>query len=101
MEAIRRLTANYTEEEYNKWLWCEGNSTTGNHYYDSIKGNEHIKDIACNLACVADDTGYEPEFLYEMFDECTNDHQEMGEDFFTARKHAFDYVVGVSYEQDW
>lgn len=70
-------------------------------YYDPIRGDDHIKDIACDLACVADDTGYEAEFLYEMFDEDVDDRLKTGETFIEARKNAFDYVVGVSYERDW
>jgi len=66
-----------------------------------INGDERIKDVACDLACVADDTGYEAEFLYEMFDEDMDDRLKSGETFIEARKNAFDYVVGVSYERDW
>lgn len=98
---LRRLTANYNEEEYNKWLHETPQPIDKRHYWDSIKGDEHIKDIACDLACVADDTGYEAEFLYQMFDESVEDRMELGEDFIEARKHAFSDVTTISYERDW
>lgn len=96
-EALRRLTADYTPAEYEAWLY-EGylaNIPKGNNTFEipTISENEHIKDIACMLSCVAEDTGYPAEYLYERYDECLRDGQ--------TRKEAFDFVAGVSYEQDW
>ena len=161
LDALRRLTASYTEEEYQAWLnesiTHEEPKTTGRkrrtfdadpheyakwylkdapeypgwqfNYFEllqadgtyryadkrifkpvdwdkvskkaSIKGNEHIKDIACELACVADDTGYQAELLYTMFEECVQQFQGDGDTYETARKRAFETVVITSYERDW
>ena len=101
-EAIRKLTANYTEEEYRKYLEQPTDlEAISRKYWDSIKGDEHIKDIACDLACVAIDTGYDAEFLYQMFDESVDDRMSLGETFEDARRLAFDDVVAISYERDW
>lgn len=96
-ELLRRLTANYTEEEYNEWL-AEPVLTKR---IPTIRGDERVKHVATALAEVALDTGYEPEFLYEVFDEQMNDYIELGEDTVTARRKAFDMVAQISYEQDW
>lgn len=101
-EAIKKLTANYTEEEYREYLDKPLNlDAISRKYWDSIKGDEHIKDIACDLACVAIDTGYDAEFLYQMFDESVDDRMSLGETFEDARRLAFDDVVAISYERDW
>ena len=96
-EVLRRLTADYTEAEYREWLYEDylKDIPKGKNTFEipTIDENERIKDIACMLACVAEDTGYEAEFLYERFDECLRDGQ--------TRREAFDYVAGVSYEYDW
>lgn len=101
-EMLRKLTSNYTEDEYKEYL-NESllDAPSSRKYYSSINGDESIKDIACDLACVACDTGYEAEFLYEMFDEQVQDRTELGDTYFEARRGAFDFVVGVSYEMDW
>ena len=52
-----------------------------------------IKDIAQTLTEVALDTGYEPEFLYERFDEEVRDGDTWAQ--------ALAYVTGVSMERDW
>lgn len=101
-ETIRKLTANYTEEEYREYLEQPTDlEAISRKYWDSIKGDEHTKDIACDLACVAIDTGYDAEFLYQMFDESVEDRMSMGETFTDARRLAFDDVVAISYERDW
>ena len=97
-ELLRRLTADYTEEERQEWFMETPQQIKP---LPEIRGDERNKDIACLLADVADDTGYEPEFLYEVFDEQMNDYIELGEDIITARRKAFDHVATVSYEQDW
>ena len=104
-EALRKLTANYTEEEYNAWLFDDYLKDVpkgkNNYTVPEIKGNERIKDIACLLTEVADDTGYEPEFLYKQFDEAVADRRELGESFIDARRLAFNDVACISYEKDW
>ena len=101
-EDLRKLTANYTEEEYRNYLNAPTDvDALTRKYYEPIKGDEYVKDIACDLACVADDTGYDAEFLYQMFDESVEDHMSLGETFEEARRSAFDVVVGISYERDW
>ena len=96
-EALRKLTANYTPAEYEAWLYEDylADIPKGKNEFKipTISENDGFKDIACALSEVAEDTGYEAEFLYEMFSECVKDGQ--------TNKEAFDYVAGVSYEQDW
>lgn len=100
-EVLRRLTANYTEEEYKEWLAEPIAEPVATKRIPTIRGDERNKHVATALAEVALDTGYEPEFLYEVFDEQVNDRIELGEDIITARREAFDHVATVSYEQDW
>lgn len=101
-ELLRRLTADYTEEEYKEWLNEPSDiDAITRRYNEPIRGDEHFKDIYCDLTCVAEDTGYEPEFLINMFCESVDDMVSLGESLKYAYKHSFDYVVGVSYEQDW
>lgn len=95
LEALRKLTADYTEAEYQEWIESEPRPVP------EISENEHIKDIAAELTSVALDTGYEPEFLYQMFDEATAEHLEDGLSLGLAHKKAFDEVAGISYEFDW
>ena len=90
-EFLRKLTADYTEDEYVAWLHELG--PVYKEKKPTISENEHIKDIAVMLTEVACDTGYEPEYLYERYDECFDDGY--------SRKEAFDFVAGVSYERDW
>lgn len=96
-EALRKLTANYTESEYEAWLMEEylADIPKGKNEFTipTISDTDGFKDIACALADVAEATGYEPEFLYEMFSEQVKDGQ--------TRTEAFAYVAGVSYERDW
>ena len=96
-EALRKLTANYTPEEYEAWLMEDylADIPKGKNEFTipTISETDGFKDIACALADVAEATGYEPEFLYEMFSEQVRDGQ--------THKEAFDFVAGVSYEQDW
>lgn len=121
-ELLRRFTASYSEEEYKEWLferpttedefssWCarkpEGidsmvadaqtgfnrNQTEVLNKFGNL--NEYgMKDFSCALADVANDTGYNFEFLLDMFGEMVAD----GETF----RDAFAHVAGVSYEYDW
>ena len=112
-EWLRKLTAGYTEEEYREYLREPEDRTNyleimqpDNSYLfvpktqfepvDKIPelGEVHsIKDIACRLAEVAIDTGYEPELLYELVAECVEDGNTYEE--------AFSHVAEVSYEHDW
>lgn len=97
-EALRKLTANYTEAEYEAWIETAP-ETVGT--LPKVTGRERNKYIACLLADVALDTGYEPEYLYEVFDEIKDDYEELGMDTFEARKKAFYEVAEISYERDW
>lgn len=96
-EALRKLTADYTEAEYEAWLMEDylADIPKGKNEFTipTISENDGFKDIACALADVAEDTGYEPEFLYEMFSEQVKDGQ--------THKAAFEMVAGISYEMDW
>ena len=96
-EALRRLTADYTEAEYKAWLYEEylADIPKGKNEFTipTISEEDSFKDIACALSEVAEETGYEAEFLYEMFSESVRDGQ--------THKEAFDYVASVSYEYDW
>lgn len=121
-EVLRRLTANYTEDEYKEWLmeppvksrafrtmeeveqYLEGAGIPkGKNVFTipDISKCHGIKDIACLLTDVADDTGYEPEFLWEIFSDCMKESLEDGEDIEKAYRENFAYVATVSYEQDW
>ena len=96
-EALRKLTANYTPEEYEAWLYEDylADIPKGKNEFTipTISEEDGVKDIACALAEVAEDTGYEPEFLYEMFSEIVRDGE--------TRTEAFEQVATISYEQDW
>ena len=107
-DAVRRLTANYTEEEYREYL----EEKTFDYLHDipkgqndysvpEITGKERNKDIACLLSEIAEETGYESAFLYEQFEESYQDLRELGETAIEARKQAFNSVASISYEQDW
>lgn len=95
LEALRKITANYTEAEYERWIESEPTP------FPEVRGDERNKDIACMLADIADDTGYTPEFLYTMFDEVLKDYLEDGNAIAKARRKAFIEVAEISYEQDW
>lgn len=111
-EWLRKLTANYTEEEYKEYLqdtsdiyaYLEAAGIPkGKNVFKvpEIKGNERPKDVACLLSDVAENTGYSAEFLYGQFEEVVKDYQELGDTLINARKKAFEYVATVSYEHDW
>lgn len=97
-EWLRRLTADYTEEERQEWFMETPQQIKP---LPEIRGDERNKDIACLLADVADDTGYEPEFLYEAFDEVLKDYLEDGVPFIRARRKAFIEVAETAMEQDY
>ena len=104
-EWIRRLTANYTQKEYEDWLFGSylAEIPKGKNVFEvaDIGERAHIKDIVCMLSDVAEETGYEPEFLYERFDEITDDYLELGETLGDAHRLAFEETATISYEQDW
>lgn len=97
-ECIRRLTADYTEEERQEWLMELPQEVK---FFPEVRGDERNKDIACLLADIADDTGYEPEFLYEAFDEVLRDYLEDGMPVIRARRKAFIEVAEIAIEQDY
>lgn len=99
-EAIRRLTANYTEEEYHRWLWCDGLSTwvdmdanLDKWYYAKNLNYTSVHEIADDLMEVSEDTGYDYNFLIEMYTDSIRDGQSC--------ESAMEYVAGISYEKDW
>lgn len=121
-EWLRKLTTDYTEEEYNAWLfshpmtdeqideWCAaipGGIKTPREKeelrwnkaasrYVSKYGNINFCDkdeVAEALAQVADDTGYTPEFIGEMFFDALLDGEEP--------RDAFYNIAIISYEKDW
>lgn len=107
-ELLRRLTADYTEEERREYL----EETTFNYLSDipkgendfhlpEVTGKERNKEIAGLLSDVAEETGYEEVFLWERFSDVVRDLVELGETFTNARKEAFIDVATISYEQDW
>lgn len=96
-EALRKLTATYDEAEYEAWLMEDylADIPKGKNEFTipTISEDAGFREIACALADVAEDTGYEAEFLYEMFSEQVKDGQ--------THKEAFETVAGTSYEMDW
>ena len=99
-EALRKLTANYTEEEYERYLWYEGLGTfvdmDMNEYkwYSADKLNyTSMKDIVADVQRITDETHYDFRFLCEMVSESVKDGNTYEE--------AVEYVAGVSYEKDW
>ena len=107
-DSMRRLTADYTEEEYREYLEesvCDylKDIPKGKNIFEvpEVKGTESNKDIACLLSDVAQETGYEDSFLWDQFVESVKDLMDLGETFFEARKAAFESVATISYEQDW
>lgn len=119
MEWLRKLTANYTEDEYKSYLFDEPQKydkwwfdydeikqPDGDYKYIDKKKTEWVKcepphvddscsfkDMAIALSETAKDTGYEVEFLYSMVMEYVND----GETFVDA----VNSVIATSYERDW
>ena len=84
-EELRKLTANYTEEEYREYLvaepeFKEWHPTPSFKFTEEIvKGGFHrMKDIYTALCEIADATGYSIDFLIEVYDEC--DEDESAED---------------------
>lgn len=95
-EALRKLTANYTEAEYERWIESEPKPLP------AIRGDEGRKDLAYAIAEVAFDTGYESDFLGDMFLEIAKDYvDEFGMSEKEACKKAFREVAEISYERDW
>ena len=144
-ETLRKLTADYTEEEYREYLneavetqtplptldlnlvsaclkpeeykrfmherysdyidaYLESNGIPkgqNNYTLPDVTGKESNKEIAGLLSNVAEETGYEETFLWEMFADVVRDMIDLGESFIEARKIAFRDVASISYEQDW
>lgn len=96
-EALRKLTADYTEAEYEAWLMedCLADIPKGKNEFTipTISEDADFDDLGEAFAIVEEDTGYDAGFLYEVFCECLEDGQ--------TKTEAFDHVAGVSYEQDW
>lgn len=116
-EFMRKLTASYTEEDYNKWLqedagalndimysleeneeddyvnWLHEQGPVTDAKVPKWTGIKRMKDLVYMLTEVSEDTKYGFDFLAERFDECVNDGQTYQE--------AFEHVAGVSYERDW
>lgn len=107
-EAIRRLTANYTQEEYNDYLYNDGHSylycdglktwidmdmNMNEWYYAKKLHYTSFRQIAEDLAQVADDTGYEYSYLADRFMEQLHDGN--------SAEESMEHVAGVSYEFDW
>lgn len=118
-ELLRKLTANYTEEEYKEWLaepvpednedhttahrisWCEGlkcwidlDGDADKWYYEPKLKFESLKDVVSALQKVAYETGY---LLTDLCDEVEELVKEDGQTY----EEAVSYVAGVSYEHDW
>ena len=79
-EVLRKLTANYSEEEYKAWLNEEPEDIQWHptpafkFTEDLIKGGFHrMKDFDIALHDIAEETGYEYEFLNKVFSECDED----------------------------
>ena len=54
-----------------------------------------------SLIAVEEDTGYEIDFLYDIFVEIIEDEMEDGMDYDEAVYNAAESTVTISYEQDW
>ena len=123
LELIRKLTSNYSQEEYENWLWSEGvdfrtdiESTERDAYKEltthnnnsvfirkdqykpveglpSLDGTENSKDIAIMLEDVACRTGYDYKLLSDVFTEALQDGETI--------KEAFDQTVTVAFELDY
>ena len=112
-EFMRKLTAGYTEAEYQEYLnepedrtnFYEVMQPNGDYLFvpksefEPVKelpklGVVHsMKDIANEIAEVADDTGYDPGLLMDFVVEYVKDG--------CTYKEAFDSVTAISYEHDW
>ena len=99
-ECIRKLTANYTEDEYKEYLE-EPPQVTNTRMYPDLRECRGMKDLACMLADVADDTGYEPEFLWDKFNDTLKEYVEDGMHVEKEYRRAYIDVAEISYEQDW
>lgn len=121
LELIRKLTSNYTDSEYESWLYEEGvdfqteTPADRDEYREltthdnssvfirkdqykpaedipTLDGTESIKDIAVLLEDVACRTGYDYNLLSDVFTEALQDGETIEE--------AFDYTVIVAFELD-
>ena len=111
---LRRLTADYTEAEYENYIaeipyepptahrierceelgsWVDLDMNADEWYYAPKLHFTSMKDIVAALQRVAEETGYDLQFLCEMAEESRKD----GDDY----EEAVEHVAGVSYEQDW
>lgn len=99
-EFMRKLTADYTEAEYDRYLWCEGLDSWVNMdadrdkwYYAKNLKYTGFKDVAVDLVKVSNDTGYDYDELCDLYTEKVRDGDSLEE--------AMEYIAGVSYEHDW
>ena len=117
-EWLRKLTANYTEEEYREYLteqvpeekdtttahrvvWCEAidcfvdlDMDADKWYYAPKLNFKSLKDIVFALQKVADETGY-------LLTDLCNEVEELVKEDGRTYEDAVSYVAGVSYEHDW
>lgn len=82
-------------------MWSKEKCAYVDGIINDINGNEHFKDIFCDLTCVGLDTGYEPEFLIDVFNEGVDDLLSLGESRKYAYKESFRSVVITAYEYDY
>ena len=107
-DAVRRLTANYTEEEYREYLaekphrlvYCDGigdyvdlDMNADKWYCASRLKYTSVKEIATDLQRVSDATGYGYDFLAEQYKESIKDGD--------TPEEAMETIAGISYERDW
>ena len=99
-EFMRKLTADYTEAEYDRYLWCDGldsfvnmDANRDKWYYAKKLNYTSYKEVATDLATVAADTGYDYDDLCKLYTEKVRDGETLEE--------AMEYIAGVSYEHDW
>lgn len=99
-ELLRKLTADYPEAEYERYLWCEELGTCidmdankDKWFYSKRLNYKSFDEVAADLMKVSDDTGYGYEFLCDMFHDSIMDGN--------SAEEAMESVAGISYERDW
>jgi len=125
-DSMRRLTADYTEEEYREYLeespieekktiklndemkdtlkklqrMIEGalkfSMWKDEHGFSDLKFNS-MQDIRDAISELSEATGYEVEFLCDTLEEIL--HDEYADE--NTYEEAFDTVMTISYEHDW
>lgn len=90
---LRRLTADYTEEEYQEWL----DEDTLTSLLEPAPKKEpmfhSMKEVSTALLDLSESTGYGYDFLVDVFNELLLDGNTIDE--------AFNHVYCVSMEHDW